>query len=126
MTFISSYHNNFNKMEEEIKVTKINFIAAQITKITDDYKIVKQLGEGGSGAVFLGQHKSTGEQRAIKQILKARLRKGISRARQEIDVLKTLDHPNIIRLYEVYEDHTSFFLVTEICKGGELFDAIAG
>ena len=41
-------------------------------------------------------------------------------------MLKTLDHPNIIRLHEVYEDHTSFYLVTELCKGGELFDAISG
>ena len=113
-------------MEEEIKVTKINFIEAHLTKVTDDYRIIKQLGDGVSGAVFLAAKKTTEEKCAIKQILKARLRKGISRARQEIDILKTLDHPNIIRLHEVYEDHTSFYLVTELCQGGELFEAIAG
>ena len=40
MSFISSYYYNF-KMEEEIKVTKINFIEAHLTKVTDDYRIIK-------------------------------------------------------------------------------------
>jgi calcium-dependent protein kinase len=35
-----------------------------------------------------------------------------------------LDHPNIIKLLETYEDEKSIFLVTEVCEGGELFDAI--
>ena len=46
------------------------------------------------------------------------------RLRYEIDILKNLDHPNILRLYEVFEDKISIYLVTEYCSGGELFDAI--
>ena len=42
----------------------------------------------------------------------------------EMATLKKLDHPNILKLYEVFEDYVNYFLVTEYCKGGELFDEI--
>lgn len=43
----------------------------------------------------------------------------------EIDILKQLDHPNILKLYEFFQDQKRYFLVTELCNGGELFDKIA-
>ena len=46
------------------------------------------------------------------------------RLKYEIDILKNLVHPNIVRLYEVFEDKNSMFLVTELCDGQELFDEI--
>ena len=46
------------------------------------------------------------------------------RLKYEIDILKNLDHPNIVRLYEVFEDSHYIYLVTELCTGGELFDEI--
>lgn len=42
----------------------------------------------------------------------------------EINILKSLDHPHIMKLYEVYQDESSVYLVTEYLQGGELFDAI--
>lgn len=46
------------------------------------------------------------------------------RLRYEIDILKNLTHPNILRLFEVFEDKKNIYLVTEYCQGGELFDEI--
>ena len=47
------------------------------------------------------------------------------RLKYEIDILKNLTHPNIVRLYEVYENKSSIYLVTELCDGCELFDEIS-
>merc|ERR1712032_442629 len=44
--------------------------------------------------------------------------------KQEIAIMKMMDHPNIIKLYENYEDHRNIYLVMELCSGGELFDRI--
>jgi len=44
---------------------------------------------------------------------------------EEMQILRKLDHPNILKLFEVFEDNRKFFLVTEYCKGGELFDEIS-
>ena len=44
--------------------------------------------------------------------------------KSEVATLKKLDHPNILRLYELFEDTRKYFLIMEICKGGELFDEI--
>jgi calcium-dependent protein kinase len=42
----------------------------------------------------------------------------------EVNILKTLDHPNIVQIYEYFEDQTYFFIVTELVQGGQLFDEI--
>ena len=42
----------------------------------------------------------------------------------EVEILKSLDHPNIVKIYEFYEDLNNFFIVTELCTGGELFERI--
>lgn len=44
---------------------------------------------------------------------------------EEIEILRQLDHPNILRLYEVFEDEKRYYLVTELCTGGELFEEIS-
>ena len=43
---------------------------------------------------------------------------------EEMGILSKLDHPNILKLYEVFQDDKRYYLVTELCKGGELFDTI--
>ena len=69
--------------------------------------------------------KTNGEQRAVKIIDKLTL-DGPERVRlkYEIDILKNLNHPNIVKLYEIYENKSNIFLVTELCDGCELFEEI--
>lgn len=80
---------------------------------------------GGFGEVRKCSNKKTGAVRAVKIIRKDTLdAKEKQRFFQEIEIMRQLDHPNIVRLYEVYQDEKRFYLITELCSGGELFDEI--
>ena len=79
---------------------------------------------GGFGTVFRGFEKETSSLRAIKKIPLEKIINYQSII-NEVTALKNLDHPNIIKLYEVYEDEDWIYLVQEFCEGGELFDYIA-
>jgi calcium-dependent protein kinase len=93
-------------------------------KITDFWDIdKKKLGEGSYGSVSKCNNKSTGVTRAVKSISKTQM-KNIERFKQEIAIMKIMDHPNICKLYESFEDHRNIYLVLELCTGGELFDRI--
>lgn len=73
-------------------------------------------------------HKETKALRAVKIINKKYLAEEKKKKllyESEIDILKKLDHPNILKLYEFFQDQKRYFLVTELCNGGELFDKIA-
>ncbi|KAK2196655.1 bifunctional EF-hand domain/Protein kinase domain/EF-Hand 1 [Babesia duncani] len=87
------------------------------------YLSEKHLGKGSYGNVMKAQHRETGEERAVKIIRKEKIT-NVMRMKREIQIMKTLDHPNIIKLYEVYEDFEYLYLVMEMCSGGELFDHI--
>mmetsp|Transcript_14510 Transcript_14510/g.12773 ORF Transcript_14510/g.12773 Transcript_14510/m.12773 type:complete len:141 (+) Transcript_14510:115-537(+) len=83
----------------------------------------KPLGEGAFGVVYLGTDKVTEERRAIKVIQKSKI-KNFKRFHNEVNALRTLDHPNIIKLFEIYKDKKNVYLVQELCTGGELFDFV--
>jgi len=77
--------------------------------------------------VFLGTHKKTGLQRAIKVLQKSGMSKDeMSNLNEEVHILSEMDHPNIVKLYDFYNEKTTFSLVQEVVPGGELFDAITG
>jgi len=100
------------------------FIIDNPGKILDFYDIdKKKLGEGSYGSVCKAKNKSTGAIRAAKTISKSQL-KNQDRFKQEIAIMKMMDHPNIIKLFESFEDHRNIYLVMELCTGGELFDRI--
>lgn len=94
-------------------------------KLTDtyqDYSMVNVVGKGRHGAVFIVQKKSTGRKYACKLLSKAE--HFPSMMRREIDLLRRLDHPNVVRLYETNEDKEAVFLLMELCHGGDLFQRI--
>jgi len=84
------------------------------------------LGSGVSGIVRKVSHKKTGVEYAVKALdLKwVETKEGLEQLREEIFIMCQLDHPNIVRLEEVYESHSEIYLVQELCLGGELFDRL--
>ncbi|KAK3805694.1 MAG: kinase-like domain-containing protein [Linnemannia elongata] len=89
------------------------------------YLLGKTLGKGSSGCVKLARHRRTNEQVAIKIISKASLanRAAVNRGiEREIAIMKLINHPHVIRLYDVYETEKELFLIMEYVSGGELFE----
>ena len=105
-----------------------NFVQQSQDRFEDHYELGQLLGEGEFGSVYLGYKKQggdLGEERAIKIIDKNRMSKGdYDHVINEFNLLKGLTHPNLLTLYSFYEDQKSCYIVTDICKGGELWDEI--
>lgn len=92
--------------------------------IYDYYELTKnELGKGSYGRVQLGKLKGTNLKRAIKIIEKAKV-SNVERFKLEVEIMMKLDHPNILRLIDYFEDKKNVYLVLELCTGGELFDRI--
>jgi calcium-dependent protein kinase len=101
------------------------FIQQNSSKFQEIYRLGAILSSGNYSEVRSCYHKTTDEFRAVK-ILKKHLFKGDLQASllSEVAILRNLDHPNIIRMYEFFEDEKRFFIVMEYCPGGDLFTEI--
>mmetsp|Transcript_12048 Transcript_12048/g.13792 ORF Transcript_12048/g.13792 Transcript_12048/m.13792 type:complete len:1089 (+) Transcript_12048:74-3340(+) len=97
-----------------------------IEEVYDGVQRGPVLGSGISGVVRLVTHKATGVKYAVKclDLGLVDTEEGLMQLREEIFIMCQLDHPNIVRLEEVYESHTEIYLVQELCLGGELFDRL--
>ena len=111
------------KENPTIKFGKKNFVGKSEGLFLDNYDVIKQLGKGGYGKVYEVKNKKSGEIRACKHLSKLVL-KDLEKFEREINILINSDHPNIIKIYEVFESQRSLYLVMEECKGGEIFDRI--
>ena len=110
-------------MKMELKFARENFVGEVEGKLLDIYDVLKQLGKGGYGKVYEVKNKKTGEIRACKHLSKLNV-KDLDKFRREIEIMKKMDHPNIIKIYEVFESERSLYIIMEECKGGEIFDRI--
>ena len=109
-----------------IKLTNDVIVGHLKNKPDEDYKKVKFLGEGSFAAVYSVENKITGEIRAMKIINKS-ASCSIEDDKEifnEINILRTMDHPNILKIFEFYSNKESYSIVTELCSGGELFQEI--
>lgn len=75
------------------------------------------LGEGGFATVFEALHIGTGDKRAVKKI-SFRRQSELDACDSELKILIQLDHPNIMKFYEVFQEPNLIYLVTELCLGG--------
>ena len=97
------------------------------TDLKKQYEIeMKPLGEGSFGKVFRAYNRSDKSTMvAIKVIKKAGLdAEDLLSIAREVSIMQQVDHPNIVKYYETYDDVKYIYLCMELCKGGELFDEI--
>ena len=95
------------------------------SNIRDFYNFHRVLGSGGFGIVKLASLKSNPNKMiAVKMVERAKLRDKEYMLLRELDILKTLDHPNIIKFYEVFSDKMWIYFCMEYCQGGELLERI--
>ena len=89
------------------------------------YEILSKLGSGSFGNVYLARNKFTDEKVALKQIKKSSANLlSDGEIKDEIEILKKLDHPDIVRIIESFNTRNSYILITEYCEEGELFDQV--
>ena len=113
---------NGKKEKEGIKIDKASFISYKTNNISKEYTFGKTIGEGSFGTVRKAVHKATKQERAIKILKKSN--QDEEKFFLEVNILSKLSHPNIMHIYEFYEDKANYYIVSELCKGGELFDVI--
>jgi len=96
-----------------------------VGRVSDYYDILEILGEGAFGCVRKVLHKDLQIYMAMKSIIKSYVEesdfKGLL---QEVEILRKLDHPNILKINEVIEDAKCYHIITELCTGGELLEKI--
>ena len=111
----------------DIKVNARNFVVQRKnTNVYDVYEKINFLGEGAFGSVYKVKRKNSGTReiiRALKEINKECVignEENEEEIRNEIEVLKNLDHPNIMKIFEFFEDDKNMYLINEFCGGGDV------
>ena len=108
--------------EETFKIwfEKLN-LAIQNKSLFDKYEVKQKIGKGKFGLVKAGINKETKKPVAIKIMAKKNMDKSdMELAKVEIDILKISQHPNIIKLYDVFENENYIYIIMENCSGGDL------
>ena len=90
----------------------------------EEYKVIKSIGEGTFGKVELVEHLITGKIRAMKILKKLNMvqRSNEASVYNELNILKKIDHQNVVKVYEFYSDAQNYYLITEYCEGGDLYE----
>ena len=122
------YKNNFIlgglllNEEKNLSLSFENLVNLQTGKPSRKYKVLAVLGNGSYGKVYKAKNIVTDNLVAIKSIKKKKENNGGRiDIENEINVLKKLSHPNIVKIYEFYDIKEKYYLITEFCKYGELY-----
>jgi serine/threonine protein kinase len=94
--------------------------------VENDYRLEKTIGKGSYGKVKLATQLSTNEKLALKFISRASIKKPThwTRIRREINLLRAMHHPHIVKLYDYKDNGSDILLMMEYISGGDLFDRI--
>ena len=124
--FVKQSDTSAPKTVIDIKVNAKNFIIQRTKNISDVYEKVQFLGQGAFGSVYKVVRKNSGTReiiRALKEISKESMdvnEDNKEEIKNEIEVLKNIDHPNIMKIFEFFEDEKNLYLVNEFCGGGDV------
>jgi calcium-dependent protein kinase len=120
--------DSFQKITTKLSNSSLNSTGGSLnTDIKNIYKFKEILGGGNFGTVRVGYKKAEGESKkyAIKSISKKDLSpEDLPKLLREVEILSNLDHPNIIKLAETYEDKYYLHIVTALCTGKEMFSRL--
>ena len=105
-----------------LPISTKNVIRKKAGNPFENYEILKKLGNGTFGQVYKIRHKETGNERAMKIIPKNNAKPGFTDKDiiHEIMIMKNLDHPHVIKLFEFYNDEYNYYLINEYCTEGDL------
>ena len=112
-----------NEKTSEPTFAKHTFINHKKANLNDFYEIEDEIGIGRYSKCFRAKNKETGHYFACKELEKGNLT-DYDTLMSEIEILSKLDHPNIIKLFEIFENEKYIYLIMELCTGGELFNKI--
>ena len=116
-----------NKSIKSVSPTHSLSSTERLQKFEAEYEVLGQLFQNSHKNVKKIVHKASGKvlcMRVFKKDLVSISDKEQQRFLREIDILKTLDHENIIKIMDSFNDNLSCYLITEFCNGGELFDKV--
>lgn len=114
------FDDHLKKLEQ---ATAAQLVFKQNENIHDNYEITGIIGDVWDSKARLGVHKITKIERAIKEVAKSSIA-DLNEYRKKIQLVKDLDHPNIVKYLEYYETDESFYFVSEYMKGGDLWNAV--
>ena len=110
---------------KDLTITSGQFVKEGMGDLYSNYELCNYIGKGGFGRVYKVHHKLSNQYRAMKIIqCKSISDNHSSTINKEINILKNLDHPSIIKVYEFYQSEKYVYIINELCTGGELFDKI--
>ncbi|CAK8991438.1 Calcium-dependent protein kinase 1 (PbCDPK1) [Durusdinium trenchii] len=107
-----------------IRIQRGQFVTRKRRRLEDEYVREGDCGRGCFGECFWVKHKTTGFRRVAKRIAKKRSEVPKEEVEDEMDILRKLDHPHIVRLFEWFESEDDFLLVMEGAKAGDLGRAL--
>ena len=114
---------NLFLVQMKVPVSQNLLVMEQKGNPSDKYIRGKKIGSGSFGTVYEAKNLIFNNKAAMKKIVK---KENMNRLliKNEIDILKKLSHPNIVRIYEFYESANCFYLINEYCDEGELYNYI--
>ena len=119
----NKYFSNTTPTNQDLVINNNVIVSESHSSIDANYEKIKLLGEGSFGEVWLVRHKLLGKEFALKIIEKGPY-SNTQQIDNEINILKKLDHPFILKILDFHSTPNKYYIVTDYCKEGELFDEI--